>query len=516
MPPLAALAVTVGLGRAVAPRARAAGVRVAVGHGRERRRRSPRPRRSSASNLVHGERTTSSTPRTVTLNVSQTQQPQGRQEIDVSWSGAHPTGGIVADQNSDRRPARGVPVRPARVPGRRLASCPPRSQVSPQTCWTQTWSERYQDSFGRPVSRRTGSTSSPRRRPCARSSAPRRRCRSRATLPEPRPPQHWVPFVAADGHGLLRRQRRLCRRAARVARRRRLGAPEQRDLRRHRHSTARAAPTSTSGHRRRTPRWAARQTVPARSSRCRSWASAATRPPGAPPSDRPSGSQPRPSRTARRTGAFAPGQLVTAQGGRRRPHGERAACGGARRTGATGSRCRSRFAVPVAASAASVTRLEQRHRRLRVRADDPGDQPVGAELLPGPASSVLVRPRPDRRTRGAQPRRHRQRRGGLHQLRPTRGLRQTGGQRARGRDRLRHLLRHRRRQRAALHDAQAHPAAAGEAADGVVSGRAAPSQRMRPGALAQPAQHHHGPRVHSAEPRDPPNGRAGRASRRPS
>ena len=38
--------------------------------------------------------------RTISLSVSQTANLRGRQEIQVSWSGAHPTGGIVADPNS--------------------------------------------------------------------------------------------------------------------------------------------------------------------------------------------------------------------------------------------------------------------------------------------------------------------------------------------------------------------------------------------------------------------------------
>ncbi len=38
--------------------------------------------------------------RSITLNVSQTTNLQGRQEVQVSWSGAHPTGGVVSDQNS--------------------------------------------------------------------------------------------------------------------------------------------------------------------------------------------------------------------------------------------------------------------------------------------------------------------------------------------------------------------------------------------------------------------------------
>ena len=64
-----------------------------------------------------------------------------------------------------------------------------------------------------------------------------------------------------------------------------------------------------------------------------------------------------------------------------------------------------------------------------------------------------------------------------------------------------HLLRHRRRQRAALHEAQAHAAALGEAVDGVLSSRAARAAGG-PGIGAQPPQHHLGPGVHRPQPRD--------------
>ncbi|MFZ0251128.1 MAG: hypothetical protein WAL61_14375, partial [Acidimicrobiales bacterium] len=53
----------------------------------------------SRSFLSGGQETVADT-RTVTLNVSQTSDLQGRQEIGVSWSGAHPTGDIVPDPNS--------------------------------------------------------------------------------------------------------------------------------------------------------------------------------------------------------------------------------------------------------------------------------------------------------------------------------------------------------------------------------------------------------------------------------
>ena len=50
--------------------------------------------------LVNGNETVVDQ-RTVTVSVSSTTNLRGRQELQVNWSGAHPTGGIVADQNSN-------------------------------------------------------------------------------------------------------------------------------------------------------------------------------------------------------------------------------------------------------------------------------------------------------------------------------------------------------------------------------------------------------------------------------
>ncbi len=75
---------------------------------------------------------------TVTLNVSTTTNLQGRQELDVSWSGAHPTGGVVANQNAVGAQYEEYPFVLLECRGDGA------TQVSPQTCWTQSWTERYQ------------------------------------------------------------------------------------------------------------------------------------------------------------------------------------------------------------------------------------------------------------------------------------------------------------------------------------------------------------------------------------
>jgi hypothetical protein len=136
--------------------------------------------------------------RTVTLNVSQTANLQGRQEIHVSWSGAHPTGGIVADENSKYAQQEEYPFVLLECRGVDSTTVPASQQLSPQTCWTQTWSEHYQDVSGDPyppyrIDQYAGTTPEP-----AIVGAP-------APLPascagdESAQVQHWVPFVAADG-----------------------------------------------------------------------------------------------------------------------------------------------------------------------------------------------------------------------------------------------------------------------------------------------------------------------------
>lgn len=147
----------------------------------------------SRSNLVNGQSVTVDS-RKVTLNVSQTQDLRGRQEIAVSWTGAHPTGGIIADQNSiaaeqEEYPFVLLECRDATTKGAAT------NWVTPQTCWTQSWDERYQDSFQ--------SEFPPYRLDRYATAADRAQVADApATLPAgcyPAPTQHWVPFTAADG-----------------------------------------------------------------------------------------------------------------------------------------------------------------------------------------------------------------------------------------------------------------------------------------------------------------------------
>jgi hypothetical protein len=136
--------------------------------------------------------------RTVTLHVSNTSDLRGRQEITVSWSGAHPTGGIIADQNSIDAQHEEYPFVLLECRGVDSTKVKAADRLSPQTCWTQDWSERYQDTFQTrfPPYRLDRYAKKADRAQVA--DAPK-------TLPQacsylPAPTQHWVPFIAASGH----------------------------------------------------------------------------------------------------------------------------------------------------------------------------------------------------------------------------------------------------------------------------------------------------------------------------
>jgi hypothetical protein len=136
--------------------------------------------------------------RKVSLRVSNTADLRGRQEISVSWSGAHPTGGIVADQNSIDAQREEYPVVLLECRGVDSTKVPAAKRLSPETCWTQDWSEHYQDTLQTdfpPYRLDRYATKADRAQVVG---AP-------STLPAackylPAPTQHWLPFVAADGH----------------------------------------------------------------------------------------------------------------------------------------------------------------------------------------------------------------------------------------------------------------------------------------------------------------------------
>jgi hypothetical protein len=135
--------------------------------------------------------------KSITLDVGQTANLQGRQEVQVSWSGAHPTGGIVANPNSAQAQYEEYPFVLLECRGIDSASVAPAQQLTPQTCWTQTWTERYQDSLG--------DTYPPYRLDQYATPAPAPVTGAPSTLPakcagdEDAPVQYWVPFDSVNG-----------------------------------------------------------------------------------------------------------------------------------------------------------------------------------------------------------------------------------------------------------------------------------------------------------------------------
>jgi hypothetical protein len=141
----------------------------------------------SRIHLVNGQNVVADK-RTFSLHVGQTNGLRDRQEIDVSWTGAHPTGGILPDPNANVAAEQEYPVVLMMCRGTP-------SQVSPKTCWTQTPWERVQYSTGSfPSYRLDRYASAADRAPAVGVPNP---------LPKACPTgagaQHWVPFVAASG-----------------------------------------------------------------------------------------------------------------------------------------------------------------------------------------------------------------------------------------------------------------------------------------------------------------------------
>jgi hypothetical protein len=149
--------------------------------------------------LSGGEETVADT-RTVTLNVSQTANLQGRQEVNVSWSGAHPTGDIVPDPNSTQGELEEYPFVLLECRGTASGT----TQVTPETCWTQDADSRYQEGFPDEPYQLDQYASAPGAAvvgapPSLPSTAQEPFCQANESGSAATPVQYWVPWVAADG-----------------------------------------------------------------------------------------------------------------------------------------------------------------------------------------------------------------------------------------------------------------------------------------------------------------------------
>ena len=82
--------------------------------------------------------------RDVTVTADRTTELRGRERINISWSGAHPTGGRAASPFGELGLNQEYPVVILQCRGLDDATLPPEQQLSPNTCWTSTRQQRSQ------------------------------------------------------------------------------------------------------------------------------------------------------------------------------------------------------------------------------------------------------------------------------------------------------------------------------------------------------------------------------------
>lgn len=135
--------------------------------------------------------------RDVTVTVSTTQNLRDRQSIQLSWTGAHPTGGRVADTNSLLAAHQEYPFMIVECRGVDSTTAPADQQLSPATCWTQTPGERVGADFTfvfPPFRVDRYATPDQRKYWVGVPSDAQKLCGNAVAGA-----QHWIPFVAADG-----------------------------------------------------------------------------------------------------------------------------------------------------------------------------------------------------------------------------------------------------------------------------------------------------------------------------
>lgn len=149
----------------------------------------------SRINLVDGKDVTVDS-RTVSVSADVTADLKDRQGVHITWSGAHPTGGLVYDSTSQYADDQEYPVVILQCRGVDSASAPVAKQLAPTTCFTQTPNQRYEPAIR--------GTFPPYRLDRYGSAADRALS---VGAPKPLPPDclspgdadHWVPTVAANG-----------------------------------------------------------------------------------------------------------------------------------------------------------------------------------------------------------------------------------------------------------------------------------------------------------------------------
>lgn len=135
--------------------------------------------------------------RTVTLKVEQTTNLRSRQPVRISWTGAHPTGALVADPQAPTAANQEYPFVLMQCRGTDSDAVPLAQRVRPETCWTGTSRER--------VLNDTSTGFGPWRLDRYETAANRTRS---VGVPDPLPPtcsetfaksERWLHFLSADG-----------------------------------------------------------------------------------------------------------------------------------------------------------------------------------------------------------------------------------------------------------------------------------------------------------------------------
>lgn len=141
-------------------------------------------------------KTTTIDKRTVKLTVAQTTGLKSLQLVHVSWSGAHPTGGIAPDLNSDLALNEEYPMALFECRGTDSSAHP----LSPETCYTQYGDERFSSSYEDPAypAWRSDSASTAAQR-AAFVNRPSKLTDACKSLLDGTTNQRWVPFVGVDG-----------------------------------------------------------------------------------------------------------------------------------------------------------------------------------------------------------------------------------------------------------------------------------------------------------------------------
>ena len=80
--------------------------------------------------------------RDVTVTADRTTDLRGRERINISWTGAHPTGGRSASPYGEQGLLQEYPVVVLQCRGTDDPTLPPAEQLSPSTCWTSTRQQR--------------------------------------------------------------------------------------------------------------------------------------------------------------------------------------------------------------------------------------------------------------------------------------------------------------------------------------------------------------------------------------